>query len=231
MRKDFGAKPFLYPQPVLMIATYGEDGTPDVMNAAWGGIADMKRVAMYLSASHKTVKNILARKAFTVSMADADHVTECDYLGIVSANQVPDKVARAGFHVTKSAHVDAPLVDELPLALECRFVSFDEESELLVGEIVNVSADERILNADGTIDPARLRPITFDMANSAWCWGRRWATPSRTERSSSERMRRFGEAVRAAAFPLEWCLPACYNKENRCSIRRRYHGGFAGGAE
>ena len=119
MRKDFGAKPFLYPQPVLMIATYGEDGTPDVMNAAWGGIADMKRVAMYLSASHKTVKNILARKAFTVSMADADHVTECDYLGIVSANQVPDKVARAGFHVTKSAHVDAPLVDELPLALEC----------------------------------------------------------------------------------------------------------------
>ena len=93
MRKDFGAKPFLYPQPVLMIATYGEDGTPDVMNAAWGGIADMKRVAMYLSASHKTVKNILARKAFTVSMADADHVTECDYLGIVSANQVPDKVA------------------------------------------------------------------------------------------------------------------------------------------
>lgn len=96
MRKDFGAKPFLYPQPVLMIATYGEDGTPDVMNAAWGGIADMKRVAMYLSASHKTVKNILARKAFTVSMADADHVTECDYLGIVSANQVPDKVARAG---------------------------------------------------------------------------------------------------------------------------------------
>ena len=168
MRKDFGAKPFLYPQPVLMIATYGEDGTPDVMNAAWGGIADMKRVAMYLSASHKTVKNILARKAFTVSMADADHVTECDYLGIVSANQVPDKVARAGFHVTKSAHVDAPLVYELPLALECRFVSFDEESELLVGEIVNVSADERILNADGTIDPARLRPITFDMANSAY---------------------------------------------------------------
>ena len=145
MRKDFGAKPFLYPQPVLMIATYGEDGTPDVMNAAWGGIADMKR-----------------------SMADADHVTECDYLGIVSANQVPDKVARAGFHVTKSAHVDAPLVDELPLALECRFVSFDEESELLVGEIVNVSADERILNADGTIDPAKLRPITFDMANSAY---------------------------------------------------------------
>jgi len=171
MRKDFGAKPFLYPQPVLMIATYGEDGTPHLLPDSALPINlpdDMKRVAMYLSASHKTVKNILARKAFTVSMADADHVTECDYLGIVSANQVPDKVARAGFHVTKSAHVDAPLVDELPLALECRFVSFDEESELLVGEIVNVSADERILNADGAIDPAKLRPITFDMANSVY---------------------------------------------------------------
>ena len=167
MRKDFGAKPFLYPQPVLMLATYGEDGTPDVMNAAWGGIADMKRVAMYLSASHKTVKNILARKAFTVSMADADHVTECDYLGIVSANQVPDKVARAGFHVTKSAHVDAPLVDELPLALECRFVSFDEESELLVGEIVNVSVDESAMT-DGKVDVAKVAPITFDPFNNAY---------------------------------------------------------------
>ena len=87
---------------------------------------------------------------------------------ILFNDEVPDKVARAGFHVTKSAHVDAPLVDELPLALECRFVSFDEESELLVGEIVNVSADERILNADGAIDPAKLRPITFDMANSVY---------------------------------------------------------------
>ncbi len=165
MRKSFGAKPFLYPQPVLIIATYGEDGTPDAMNAAWGGIADSNRIAMYLSAGHKTVQNILARRAFTVSMADADHVAACDYVGIVSANEVPDKLARAGLHPVKSEFVDAPLIEELPMALECRLISFDKESELLLGEIVNVSADERILGENGTIDPARLRPITFDPVN------------------------------------------------------------------
>lgn len=162
MRKNFGAKPWLYPQPVLIIATYGEDGTPDAMNAAWGGIADMNRIAMYLSGSHKTVKNILSRKAFTVSMADAAHVDACDYVGIVSGNTTPDKMARAGFHVTKSEVVDAPIIDELPMTLECKLISFDEESELLLGEIVNVSADERILDGEGKIDPQKLRPITFD---------------------------------------------------------------------
>ena len=161
MKKNFGAKPFLYPQPVLIIATYGADGTPDAMNAAWGGIADTNRIAMYLSASHKTVKNILERRAFTVSMADEAHVVEADYVGIVSANNVPDKLEKAGLHTTKSEHVDAPCIDELPMTLECRLVSFDPESELLLGEIVNVSADEKVLT-DGEIDPAKLRPITFD---------------------------------------------------------------------
>ena len=165
MRKNFGAKPYLYPQPVLIVATYGEDGTPDAMNAAWGGISDSNRVAMYLSAGHKTVQNILSRKAFTVSMADEDHVVECDYVGIVSANQVPDKLARAGLHTTRSQFVDAPLIDELPMALECRFLSFDEETELLLGEIINVSAEEYILGEDGKIDPAKLRPISFDPVN------------------------------------------------------------------
>ena len=165
MRKNFGAKPFLYPQPVLIIATYGEDGTPDAMNAAWGGISDSNQIAMYLSASHKTVKNILSRKAFTVSMADADQVVECDYVGIVSGNDVPDKLEKAGLHSVKSEFVDAPLIEELPMALECKFISFDEESELLLGEIINVCADERILREDGTIDPQKLKPIIFDAAN------------------------------------------------------------------
>ena len=165
MRKNFGPKPYLYPQPVLIIATYGEDGTPDAMNAAWGGISERNRVAMYLCAGHKTVQNILSRKAFTVSMADEDHVVECDYVGIVSANQVPDKLARAGLHTTRSQFVDAPLIDELPMALECRFLSFDEETELLLGEIINVSAEEYILGEDGKIDPAKLRPISFDPVN------------------------------------------------------------------
>ena len=150
---------------MLIIASYGEDGTPNAMNAAWGGVADSGRIAMYLSGGHKTVKNILKRGAFTVSMGDAEHAAACDYVGIVSGNSVPDKVARAGFHVTKSEHVDAPMIDELPLTLECKLVSFDEETELLLGEVVNVSVDERALDENGKLDVAKLHIITFDSAN------------------------------------------------------------------
>ena len=168
MRKNFGAKPYTYPQPVLIIASYDENGTPDAMNAAWGGISDDTQISMCLSAGHKTVKNILKRKAFTVSMADAAHVTACDYVGIVSANDVPDKLEKAGFHTTRSEFVDAPLIDELPMTLECRLVSYDEESCRMVGEIVNVSAEESILDENGKIDPGKLQPITFDPVNNAY---------------------------------------------------------------
>lgn len=168
MRKNFGAKPYLYPQPVLIIATYGEDGTPDAMNAAWGGISETNQISMCLSAGHKTVKNILARGAFTVSMADVDHVAECDYVGIVSANKVPDKLERAGFHTQKSELVDAPIIEELPMTLECRLISYEEESCRLVGEIINVSAEERILDENGKIDPSKLNPITFDPVHNAY---------------------------------------------------------------
>lgn len=161
----FGAQPWVYPQPVLIIASYGENSTPDAMNAAWGGVTDSSRIAMYLSGGHKTVKNILKRGAFTVSMGDVEHLVACDYVGIVSGNSVPDKVARAGFHVTKSEHVDAPVIDGLPLALECKLVSYDEETELLAGEIVNVSVDERALDENGKLDVTKLHIITFDSAN------------------------------------------------------------------
>ena len=168
MRKNFGPHPWSYPQPVFIIANYGEDGTPDAMNAAWGGISEEAELSMCLSPEHKTVQNILARKAFTVSMGDAAHVVACDYVGIVSGNDEPDKMAKAGFHVTKSPYVDAPLIDELPMAVECRFVSYDPETCRMVGEIVNISADESILDAQGNIDPAKLRPITFDPVNQTY---------------------------------------------------------------
>ena len=168
MRKNFGAKPYTYPQPVLIIASYDENGTPDAMNAAWGGISDDTQISMCLSAGHKTVKNILKRKAFTVSMADAAHVAACDYVGIVSANNVPDKLEKAGFHTTRSEFVDAPLIDELPMTPECRLVSYDEESCRMVGEIVNVSAEESVLDENGKIDPGKLQPITFDPVNNAY---------------------------------------------------------------
>ena len=132
MRKNFGVKPWTYPQPVFILAAYDEHGVPNAMNAAWGGISEENEISLCISAEHKTTENILARKAFTISMADAAHVTACDYVGIVSGNDVPDKVARAGFHTSKAAYVDAPLIDELPIAVECRLVSYDPETCRLV---------------------------------------------------------------------------------------------------
>ena len=168
MRKNFGAKPLSYPQPVFIIAAYDENGIPNAMNAAWGGISEADEISMCLSPDHKTVKNILARGAFTVSMATAAYVAACDYVGIVSGNDVPDKMEKAGFHTVKSEFVDAPLIEELPMALECRFKSYDAESCRMVGEIVNVSAEESVLNESGMVDPAKLDPITFDPLNNAY---------------------------------------------------------------
>ena len=165
MRKNFGAKPLCYPQPVFIIGTYGADGTPNAMNAAWGGISEEREISICISEDHKTTANILARKAFTVSMGTAETVTACDYVGIVSGNKVPDKFAKAGFHATKSGFVDAPLIDELPMALECEVISYDPETCRLVGRIVNVCADETVLGENGKVDPAKLRPITYDPAN------------------------------------------------------------------
>lgn len=162
MRKNFGAKPYCYPQPVFILAAYDETGMPCAMNAAWGGISEESEISMCISPEHKTTKNILSRGAFTVSMATAKTVVACDYVGIVSGNDVPDKFARAGFHAQKSEFVDAPLIDELPMALECRLVSYDPESCRLVGEIVNVSADDSVLDDKGAIDVRKLDPITFD---------------------------------------------------------------------
>ena len=168
MRKNLGAKPYTYPQPVFILAAYGEDGTPSAMNAAWGGISDGNELSMCISASHKTTKCILSRGAFTVRMADVAHGAACDYVGIVSGNSVPDKFARAGFHATASEFVDAPLIDELAIAAECRLKSYDPETGCLVGEIVNVSVDESVLDADGNIDVAKAAPITFDPFNNTY---------------------------------------------------------------
>ena len=168
MRKNLGVKSYLYPMPVLIIASYDEAGKADAMNAAWGSVCDSDKVALYLSHKHKTVKNILARKAFTVSMADAAHVAEADYVGIVSGTKEPDKFAKAGFHAVKSEFIDAPLIEELPIAVECRLKSYDPESCRMVGEIVNISVDERVLDENGKVDVAKAQPITFDPFNNTY---------------------------------------------------------------
>lgn len=163
-RIDFGAKPIMLPQPVLIIGTYDENGVPNAMNAAWGITTDFKEITISLS-EHKTTENLAVRGAFTVSMATEDQVVPCDYVGIESGKTTPDKFAKAGFHATKSAYVDAPLIDELPMALECKVKSF--EDGILIGEIVNVSADESVCT-DGKVDPKKLKPITFDPCNNTY---------------------------------------------------------------
>ena len=168
MRKNFGPNPLSYPQPVFILAAWGPDGVPNCMNAAWGGISDDQEVSVCISAGHKTTANILHSKAFTISMATADQLVACDYVGIVSGNKVPDKFARAGFHATASEFVNAPLIDELPMAMECELLSYDPDTCRLVGKIVNVSAGEAVLNENGKVDPAKLRPITFDPMNNTY---------------------------------------------------------------
>ena len=167
MRKNFGAKPILYPQPVFIIATYNQDGTANAMNAAWGGISEANEISMCISENHKTTENVLTRKAFTVSMATEAYVTACDYVGLVSGSNESNKMEKAGFHTVRSEFVDAPLIVELPMAVECKLISYDPESCRMVGEVINVCADESVLT-DGKIDPAKLRPITYDGMNHTY---------------------------------------------------------------
>lgn len=160
MRKNFGAKPLLYPQPVMIIGTYDENGKANAMNAAWGGIVGMNEIVVDLG-SHKTTDNILKTKAFTVSVADTEHMVACDYVGVVSANNEPDKMKKAGFTTSKSEFVNAPMINELPLVLECELKQVIDGSKF-IGEIKNVSADESILGEDGEVDLDKFHPITYD---------------------------------------------------------------------
>lgn len=167
MRKNFGKKTWFYPLPVLIIGSYDENGKADAMNAAWGGIYDSDKVVLCLSENHKTTQNIKKRGAFTVSFADTAHVVEADYVGLVSANEVEDKLERAGFHTTKSDFVDAPLIDELPMTLECKLIKVNEDGNI-IGEIVNVNADDSVLGEDGMIDATKLQAISYDPVHNTY---------------------------------------------------------------
>lgn len=160
MKKNFGAKPYLFPQPVMIIATYDENGKANAMNAAWGGIVGMNEIIIDLS-SHKTTDNLLKTKAFTVSVADVEHLAACDYVGLVSANKEPNKMEKAGFTTVKSEFVNAPVINELLLTLECELKQVIDGSKF-IGEIKNVSIDESVLGDDGELDLNKFSPITYD---------------------------------------------------------------------
>ena len=153
----------IFPMPVLMVATYNDDGSVNVMNAAWGTMQERDNVALNLTESHKTVKNIKARKAFTVSIADAAHIVEADYFGVVSGNTETRKFEKSGLTAVKAEKVDAPVINEFPLCLECEFIEYqsNEFGVGVIGKVVNITADERVM-ADGRIDMSLVNAIAFD---------------------------------------------------------------------
>ncbi len=168
MRKNFGAKPYLYPMPVLIIGTYDEAGVPNAMNAAWGGISEVNQISICVDDSHKTADNIIARGAFTVSVGTAAQMAACDFVGIVSGQEMPDKLLRTGWTIEKSEFVDAPIFAELPMALECKLISYTKETCTLIGEIVNVSIDESVLDEKETVAVQLLDPLVYDPVNSVY---------------------------------------------------------------
>ncbi len=163
MRKKLNITEGIFPMPVLMVATYNDDGTVDVMNAAWGTMQERNTVALNLSESHKTVKNIKARGAFTVGIADAAHVVEADYFGIASGNDEPKKFEKSGLTASKAEAVDAPIINEFPISLECRFVEYqtNEYGCGVIGRVVNVTADESVFT-NGKLDISLVNAIAFD---------------------------------------------------------------------
>ena len=170
MKKSLGALPAVFPMPVLMIGTYDENGKVDVMNAAWGMISDMDQITLFLGEDRKTVSNMHKTKAFTVALADQAHMKEADFFGIATGNKMADKFERTGLTAVKSETVNAPVIEEFPLTMECEFVE-EVNSETLhcyVGKIVNVLADEEVLDEKGKVQPEKLNAILFDQFKNGY---------------------------------------------------------------
>ncbi len=163
MRKKLKITEGIFPMPVLMVATYNDDGSVNVMNAAWGTMQGRNTVALKLSETHKTVQNIKKRGAFTVSIADAAHVKEADYFGVESGNKEPNKFAKTGLTAGKAETVDAPVINEFPLCLECEFIEYQQNEYGcgVIGKVVNVTADEHVMPG-GTLDISLVDAIAFD---------------------------------------------------------------------
>lgn len=187
MKKDLGIVQAVYPMPVLMVAAYGEEDKVNVMNAAWGMICSADKIALFIDEEHKTTQNLLKRKAFTVSIADRAHMDVADFFGIATGNKMPDKFERTGYTSIKSAHVDAPIIEEFPVVMECELAEVVETESFycIVGKIVNTAAEERVLADNGKVDPAKLDALIFDQfqhgyyvsgeqVGKAWNAGAEW---------------------------------------------------------
>ena len=170
MKKDLGVVPAVYPMPVLMVAAYDENGRVNVMNAAWGMICGMDKIALFISEGHKTTQNILKTKAFTVSIADRDHMDVADYFGITTGNKTHDKFERTGYHAVRSSRVNAPIIDEFPVTMECVLAEVVETETMycIVGRIVNVAAEESVLSENGKVNPEKLNALIFDQFQNGY---------------------------------------------------------------
>ncbi len=164
MKKDLGVVPAVYPMPVLMVAAYDKNEKVNVMNVAWGQICDEDKIILFIGEGKKTWLNIRESKAFTVSLADKAHMDAADFFGIASGNKIDDKFERTGYHAAKSDKVHAPVIDEFPVAMECELLEFlhSDYVDGIVGKIVNVKADEAVLDDKGKIDPEKLQALIFD---------------------------------------------------------------------
>ena len=170
MKKDLGIVDAIYPMPVLMVAAYDENGKVNVMNAAWGQIADDDKVIIFIGEGKKTWLNILASKAFTVALADEKHMDVADFFGIASGNKIDDKFERTGYHAVRSDKVNAPIIEEFPVVMECELLEHlkDEYVSAIVGRIVNVKADEEVLDEKGKVDVTKTRALIFDQFRSGY---------------------------------------------------------------
>ena len=168
MKQSF-EKVFFAPLPVLIIGTYDANGVPDAMNAAWGGQIGMSQISVSLSASHRTTDNIKLNKEFTVAYATAEHIAACDYVGIVSGNNVENKLDKCGFTVTRSDKVNAPVIDQLPVTIECRVIDIQEEfnETRVVAEVVGLKADESVLT-DGKVDYSKAGLVIYDTVSKSY---------------------------------------------------------------
>lgn len=164
MKKNLGLVQAVYPMPVLMVAAYDENEKVNVMNVAWGQICDHDKIILFIGEGKKTWLNIKASRAFTVSLADEEHVEAADFFGIASGNKMDDKFERTGYHAVKSDKVHAPIIEEFPVVMECELLEFLETEHVsgIVGKIVNVKAEEKVLGENGKVDPVKLKALTFD---------------------------------------------------------------------
>ncbi|MBR5088032.1 MAG: flavin reductase family protein [Ruminiclostridium sp.] len=170
MRKNLGVQPALFPMPVVIVAAYGADGNICAMNAAWAQICDMDKIALFIDSEHKTTKNIMETKAFTVSIADVSNMAAADFFGIATGNKMPDKFERSGCHAVKSEFVNAPIITEFPVTLECELAEEISANNMhaIVGKIVNVSAEESVVGDKDKILPEKVNALIFDQFRNGY---------------------------------------------------------------